>query len=151
MWLSSGMDEKYTIGQIAESAGVPRSTIRFYERRGLLTPSARSRSNYRLYSGEDLGRLKLIQAAQSAGFTLSNIVSLLDLLHTSNEPGPQVQEIIRTRIEAVDEKIQKLEGFRRTLKDRLKLCSTSHKAGSCGVLKQLASHEKIQPDSQVCD
>lgn len=145
------MDGRYTIGQIAEAVGIPRSTIRFYERRGLITPSTRSRSNYRLYTDDDLGRLKLIRAAQTAGFTLSNIESLLDILHTSNEPGPRVQEIICKRIEAVDEKVQELEGFSRTLKDRLNLCRTSRQTGTCGVLKQLVSHERNRPNSQVCD
>jgi DNA-binding transcriptional MerR regulator len=71
------MAEKFTIGELAKAAGVPTSTIRYYERANLLRPSGRTASNYRLYSAEDLERLCFIRAAQSTGFTLEHVVKLL--------------------------------------------------------------------------
>ena len=59
--MKSGM----TIGQLAKAIDVPTSTVRFYEREGLRKPSARSASNYRLYTKWDLERLRFIRAAQA--------------------------------------------------------------------------------------
>ena len=67
------MGKKLTIGVLATAAGVPTSTVHYYQREGLLRPSARSISNSRLYSAEDLQRLRFIRAAQAAGFTLHDV------------------------------------------------------------------------------
>lgn len=69
------------IGEIAESAGLPSQTIRFYEREGLLPPARRGANGYRVYGETTLNRLDFIRAAQSAGLTLAEIRSrLLDVL-----------------------------------------------------------------------
>jgi hypothetical protein len=50
------MNRKYTNSELARSVGVPTTTLRYYERIGLLEPEDRSQGNYRLYSGESLPR-----------------------------------------------------------------------------------------------
>ena len=55
--------QTYSIGQLARAADVPTSTVRFYERAGLLKPAARSGSNYRVYSEQSLDRLQFIRSA----------------------------------------------------------------------------------------
>ncbi len=70
-----------TIGELARVAGVPTSTVRYYEREGILKPRGRSRSNYRLYAEEDVQRLRFIRAAQATGFTLQNVTQLLRPAH----------------------------------------------------------------------
>ena len=54
------MASQYTIGKLAEAAGVPVSTVRYYEREGLLRPEERSEGNYRLYGPASLSRLQFI-------------------------------------------------------------------------------------------
>jgi len=66
-----------TISQLAKATGFPVSTIRFYERRGLLRPAGRSSGNYRLYGRGAGERLTFIRAAQAAGFELPEIKALL--------------------------------------------------------------------------
>ena len=66
-----------TIGQLARSVGVPDSTIRFYERSGLLRPAGRTAGNYRYYGPDAGDRLTFIRAAQAVGFELSDIKSML--------------------------------------------------------------------------
>ena len=61
----------YTIGTLAETAGVRRDTIRYYERIGLMKAPGRSAAGYRLYGAQDLERINFIRTAQSLGFTLS--------------------------------------------------------------------------------
>src|SRR5262249_42122032 len=74
-----GMKTTYTIGQLARATGVPTSTVRYYERMGLLRPSGRTSGNYRVYGEEALERVRFIRAAQATGFTREDITALLNL------------------------------------------------------------------------
>jgi DNA-binding transcriptional MerR regulator len=65
-----------TIGQLADATGVPTSTIRFWERRDLLTPHARA-GGQRRYTEDALARVGLLRLCQDAGFTLTEIRRML--------------------------------------------------------------------------
>lgn len=56
------------IGELAELAGISRDALRFYEKHGLVTPSARTQSGYRLYSKSDVLRIRFILSAKEVGF-----------------------------------------------------------------------------------
>lgn len=68
-----------TISRLAEAAGVQVSTIRYYERRGLVRPNARRSSGYREYDDESVRRVQFIRHAQALGFTLAEVAGLLRL------------------------------------------------------------------------
>src|SRR5438876_10899472 len=68
-----------TIGQLAGAAGVATSTVRFYERAGLLRADHRSAGNYREYDEQSLERLRFIRSAQAVGLSLKDVVELLKL------------------------------------------------------------------------
>ena len=61
------MSDRLTIGELAKAADVPASTVRYYERTGLLRRPPRSASNYRLYGEEDVYRVRFIRAARPRG------------------------------------------------------------------------------------
>lgn len=65
-----------TIGQLAAASGVPTSTIRFWERRDLLVPAARS-GGQRRYTEDALAQVGLLRLCQDAGFTLTEIRQML--------------------------------------------------------------------------
>lgn len=65
------------IGELAAQSGVPASTIRFYEKRGLLPEAKRLTSGYRHYDEDNLKQLKLIRFAQDLGFSLDEVSSML--------------------------------------------------------------------------
>ena len=70
-------DSLITIGQLGKLTQLPPSTLRYYEKEGLLTPNGRTDSGYRLYTPETAERLHLIQRAQRLGFSLADIRTLL--------------------------------------------------------------------------
>jgi DNA-binding transcriptional MerR regulator len=111
-----------TIGDLAKSAGVPVSTIRFYERRGLLKPDARTPSNYRAYSARTAERLKFIRAAQATGFSLKDIREMLALTYSDEPPCSQVAVLIQNRLADVKERLKELKRLDRTLSLALKSC-----------------------------
>ena len=62
-----------TIGRAAKAAGVPATTLRYYEREGLLDAPVRTTAGYRMYDDQAVERLRFIRAAQAVGFTLNDI------------------------------------------------------------------------------
>ncbi len=97
--------EKLTIGEVARAAGVAATTLRYYEREGLLSPTGRSRAGYRLYDEEAAERLEFIRAAQAVGFTLGDIRALLEL--NGDSPCRQVQALIERRLTDALERCRK--------------------------------------------
>ncbi|MFG1655297.1 MerR family transcriptional regulator [Micromonospora chersina] len=65
-------------GQLADAAGVNLQTLRYYERRGLLTAPPRSPGGHRLYPADTVTLLRVIKTAQRLGFTLDEVADLLD-------------------------------------------------------------------------
>ena len=123
-----------TIGKLAKSGGVGVETIRFYQRKGLLEEPARD-GGIRRYGTQDVRRLRFIRQAQSAGFTLAEIKELLDL--DASEDRSRVRELARTRIKALEGKIEELKGVRDALRRLADECGE----GSSGPCPILASFE----------
>jgi DNA-binding transcriptional MerR regulator len=65
------------LGELAERTGLSHRTLRFYDESGLLTPTARSAGNFRLYSEEDLERLLLIRRMKPLGYSIEEMRRLL--------------------------------------------------------------------------
>jgi len=90
-----------TIGQLARATGIPTSTVRYYERIGLLRPHGRTAGNYRVYSEEAVERVRFIRAAQATGFTLEAITALLDLRDGTTAVCQAVQVLLEERLSDV--------------------------------------------------
>jgi len=71
------------IGELAERSGIPASTIRYYEKEGLLPKVQRGANGYRVYQANALDRLDLIQLGQKLGFSLDTIRSIAALQGTA--------------------------------------------------------------------
>ena len=69
----------YKIGALSKVLSVSTDTLRYYEKNGLLTPSGRSESGYRLYNDNDLRCMQFIVRAKSIGFSLNEIKELLSI------------------------------------------------------------------------
>src|SRR5262249_52856917 len=115
-------EHSLTIGRLARATSVPISTVRFYERRGLLKPDARTESNYRTYSARTAERLKFIRAAQATGFSLKDIREMLALPYSDDPPCDEVFALIERRLVDVKQRLRELKRIDRTLTVALKSC-----------------------------
>ena len=120
-------DELMTIGEVAERAGVATSTVRYYERRGLLMADAR-RSGQRRYRAESLRRLVFIGMMQDAGLALDEIAAVLDARDVS-----EWKAVASQRLDALIEEIDRLERARSYLQGAL-LCRFDHPATDCKIM-----------------
>ena len=131
------MDGMFTIGTLAKEVGVPISTVRYYERRGLLSPDQRTRSSYRLFGVEGLQRLRFIRAAQEVGFTLKDISQLLKLREGEPDPCGEVQGIIEARLTVLDEKLSSMQKAQGVLRESLEGCRKPRAKGCCEAIARL--------------
>ena len=69
----------YTIGRLAHRAHVNADSIRFWERQGLLEPSTKTASGYRLYDNTAIERIAFVKHAQRCGFNLSEVREMLEM------------------------------------------------------------------------
>ena len=109
------MDAAVQIGQLAERAGVSPKTIRYYEQVGLLPEPTRSKTGYRLYSGDDEERLRFISTARRTGFSLGEIKEILALRDRGVAPCAYVREAIERRRREVDRQLAELRQLKREL------------------------------------
>lgn len=133
------MPGRYTISQLAHAADVPTSTVRYYERVGLLEPEDRSEGNYRLYTAESLRRLRFIRAAQAIGFTLDDVKQLLGSQDGTTPSCHEVQQLIEQRLGDIDKRLSDLRHVQKVLKVALQKCRKTEQKGCCHVLETLRS------------
>jgi DNA-binding transcriptional MerR regulator len=116
-----------TIGEVARRAGVTTSTIRFYERRGLLEADQRQ-SGQRRYRAESLRRLVFIGMLQDAGLSLGDIAGILE--------APDVETwkaIASQRLAQLEADLARLEQARDYLSGAL-FCRYDHPATDCKIM-----------------
>lgn len=99
------------VGELAKHTGLTVRTLHHYDEIGLLKPSGRSESGYRLYGREDVARLHGIQALRHLGLALNDIAAMLD------GPGTSPGLIIEQQMRALDHEIDRAS----ELRDRLGL------------------------------
>jgi MerR family redox-sensitive transcriptional activator SoxR len=120
-------DVTRTIGDLASRAGVPTSTIRYYDRIGLL-PADDRRSGQRRYGDASLRRLIFIGMLQDAGLSLDDIAGVLGAGSKA-----EWKAIGAARLEVLDAEIERLEHARDYLRGAL-MCRFDHPATDCKVM-----------------
>jgi DNA-binding transcriptional MerR regulator len=119
--------ELLTIGEVAAQAGVATSTIRYYERRGLLAADARQ-SGQRRFRHETLRRLVFIGMLQDAGLALDDIEGVLNAKDIA-----EWKAIASQRLELLVEEIARMQDAREYLAAALN-CRYDHPATDCKVM-----------------
>jgi MerR family redox-sensitive transcriptional activator SoxR len=111
------MDE-LAIGDVAARAELAASTLRYYESAGLLPPPARS--NGRRRYGEDVfRRLTAIKVAREAGFTISEVRTLLGGVEEGEPISARWREMARRKLGDVEALIERAQGMKRLLEEGL--------------------------------
>jgi DNA-binding transcriptional MerR regulator len=132
------MQRDMTIGQLAKSVGVPDSTIRFYERLGLLRPTGRTATNYRYYGPDACDRLTFIRSAQVAGFELTDIKSMLAFQDGRVAPCAEVLGLVNARLGGVRGQLRKLRHVEHVLVQFRHACERRTRRKGCPVLETLS-------------
>jgi len=111
---------KYTTGEIAKLCGITVRTVQYYDTRGILIPSELTEGGRRLYSEEDLRRMKIVCFLRELDLPINTISQLL----SEKDPGSVIDLLLQQQEsqlqEEIDErqsKLDKLKGLQRELKN----------------------------------
>lgn len=100
-----------TIGEVARRAGVATSSIRYYERIGLL-PEPDRVSGQRRYDTDVLGKLGFIGVAQGAGFKLREIKELIESVDQADGMSEQMRSLSATKLDEVEELLERTKAMK---------------------------------------
>ncbi len=128
--------EKITIGKMAVRVGTKVSTIRFYQRSGLLEEPPKVNGGFRYYTVSHVGRLKLILNAKSLGFSLEEV---RQLIRAGRERCDIIRGLLKNRIDRVEAEIANLDTARQTLSGLLQTCETELPDRACPAIGRLES------------
>lgn len=92
-----------TITKLARKFNLSRTTILYYEREGLLTPSSRNQSGYRQYGEKEIAKLESIISYRSFGLSVQDIIQLMDS-HNDRER----EQVLREQFTALNSEINRL-------------------------------------------
>lgn len=109
------------IGEVAKEAGVGIDTIRYYERRGLMSEPKRRASGYREYASGTALVIRFIKRAQVLGFSLDEIEELLQLREGGRRG--EVRGLAEQKVRDIDEKMSRLKAMRAALTGLITACS----------------------------
>jgi MerR family transcriptional regulator, thiopeptide resistance regulator len=98
---------EHTVGALARMAGVSVRTLHHYDEIGLLVPSGRSDAGYRLYSSEDLTRLRQILFYRELDFSLEAIADVLE--DPQDEHLRRQHRLLRARRQRLDALLEAIE------------------------------------------
>lgn len=100
------------IGELARAAGVSTKAIRYYESIGVLAEPDRTESGYRSYGPTAVERLDFVKHAQSAGLTLAEIRSILQIKDEGGQTCEHTTAMLRNHLDELDAKIAELNDAR---------------------------------------
>lgn len=103
------------IGELAERSGLEPTTIRYYERIGLMPPPTRRDSGYRDYGEDAVARIAFIRAARSVGLTLGEIRETMAFRDRGEAPCAHVAALIERHAAQLRERIAALKAMQRDL------------------------------------
>ncbi|WP_059104479.1 MerR family transcriptional regulator [Shouchella shacheensis] len=128
--------EGLTISQVAKEANVNIETIRYYERRELISDPPRTESGYRKFPQEVVEDVKFIKLTQDLGFTLEEIKNLLSASKDENFRSVEIQDFATSKIKEIETKIHDLHQMKTLLEDLTEKCpGSSVSKGECPIIK----------------
>jgi DNA-binding transcriptional MerR regulator len=105
----------FTVNELSKRGGIAPHVVRYYSRIGLLEPARHPGNGYKLFSRDDVARLRFIRQAQSLGYTLEEIRRFLELRRAGRSPCREVRAILERRIEENRRRIVDLIALQRRM------------------------------------
>lgn len=130
----------YSIGQVSERLGIPASTIRFYDKEGLLPFLERTEGGVRVFSDHDISWLNLIECLKMTNMPLKDIKQFIDWFQEGDSTLEERRQMFYERKACVEEQMAILQRVLDTVNYKCWFYDTSVEAGTSDV------HRKMKPD-----
>lgn len=124
----------YTIKEVSEMMHLPISTLRYYDKMGLLPGLERKESGYRVFSDGDIEMLKIIDSFKKAGLQIKDIQNYLALAFKGESTLEERYQIFLRQEEVLEEKITELQQALKVTRKKISYYETALQAGSESLL-----------------
>jgi MerR family transcriptional regulator, copper efflux regulator len=122
-----------SITDVARAAGVPTSTLRYYDRLGLLASEGRSDNGYRRYDDRALDRLRFIGRAKELGCSLDEIAALLTAFDDDcGDVQVSLRDLVDDKIRLAQNRVAELVSFTAQLQETRHALTAAPASGPCG-------------------
>ncbi len=128
----------FRTSELANKAGVNKETIRFYEKKGLLSDPIRTNGGYRQYSQKDLERLIFVKNAKELGFALSEIKELLAIADGDIYKCCDVRRIAESKLDHVNNQLKHLKKLKTALTKLVTECQRAKTIKHCPIIESLS-------------
>ena len=125
MAIKENRTQDYKISDIAELTKLSTDTLRYYEKIGLLKKVSRASSGVRLYSDQDLSRIRFIQRAKTMNFSLDEIAQLLQMRENPGKAKKSVRQLTQDKLIEVEAHLKGLTTLQKELTLLVNLCTGS--------------------------
>ena len=146
--IQNGVQSTFQIGELARRTTLSIDAIRFYERRKLLPAAFRSAGRFRLYTTDDIERLRFVQRMQRLGFSLKEIKQLMAIRADKGHVCAAVRKFLKTKLDGVTTKIRELQQLETELRADLGKCNRAlkqqrGKTCACPVLEEIERTKNV--------
>jgi MerR family mercuric resistance operon transcriptional regulator len=124
-----------TIGTVAAQVGVNVQTIRYYQRRRLLSVPPLPPGGIRRYPEDAVQRVRFIKRAQQLGFTLEEVKSLLQL--NDGRHCAETRIVAERKFQHLERKIADLKAMQKSLSTLIKACRRPGSKSGCPIIEAL--------------
>lgn len=136
---------QYSIGEVASLAGIPISTLRYYDREGLFPNLERSGGGIRRFTDKEVEALGIIECLKTSGLSIQEIKQFLDWCQEGDSSLQKRRELFYERLAVVTKQMEELQKTMNTLRFKCWYYDTALSAGTEEVPKNLPP-EKIPED-----
>lgn len=130
----------YTVGEMAKKLNVAPSTLRYYDKEGLLPFVERSDGGIRMFKDEDFEWLHIIECLKKTGMSIKDIKTFIDWCIEGDSTIEQRLQLIDRQREAVQSQITQMQETLKTLDYKHWYYETAKAAGTCKI------HETMRPE-----
>ena len=127
----------YTIKTMSELTGLPASTLRYYDKQGLLPSLRRDNNNVRIFTDDDYRSLKLIDCLKRSGLSIKDIKSFIDMANQGDEALSERLEIFIRRRELLQQELANLQEILSVIEYKCWYYERACEAGTEAVVRNL--------------
>ncbi len=133
--------QQYSIGEVANIAGIAISTLRYYDREGLFPNLDRSNGGTRKFTDTEIETLGIIECLKTSGLSIKEIKLFLDWCQEGNSSLQKRRNLFYERLEVVTKQMEELQKTLNTLRFKCWYYDTALSAGTEEVPKNLPPEE----------
>ncbi len=140
-----------TVNELSKVTQVSPDAVRHYVRIGLLAPTRHPENGYKLFSSDDIKKLKFIRLAKGLGFTLRNVQEIFDHSNDGRSPCPAVRDMIQHRLDDNRGKLEEMAQLQQRMDEALQKWKTMPDGepdgeAICHLIESIGNDSHIKKD-----